>query len=89
MARTTGAIRSRGLEPHEEIIMSQSMTYSEELLHSNPGMDSVRAQQLENWAEQREISNHNKNLYYENPNEYDFNMLVHEEVRRSMHWCET
>lgn len=79
MTRTTGAIRSRGLEPHEEIVMSQSMTYSEELLHSNPSMDSVRAQQLENWAEQREISNHNKHLYYENPNEYEINVLVHEE----------
>jgi hypothetical protein len=69
--------------------MSQSMTYSEELLRSNPSMDSVRAQHLENWAEQREISNHNKHLYYENPNEYDVNMLVHEEVRRSMHRCKT
>ena len=62
MARTTGA-RSRGYEPHEEVMMTQSMSYAEELMYSNPGMDTVRAHQLENWAEQREISNYNKHMY--------------------------
>lgn len=66
MARTMGA-RTRGYEPHEEIIMSQSMSYAEELMYNNPTMDSVHAQQLENWAEQREIFIRNKELYYERP----------------------
>ena len=69
MARTTGA-RSRGYDPHEEIIMTQSMSYAEELMCSNPGMDTVRAHQLENWAEQNEISNYNKHMYGDRTHNY-------------------
>lgn len=58
--------------------MTQSMSYAEELMHSNPSMDAVRAQQLENWAEQREISNYNKHMYYDKLNEYDVNMNAEE-----------
>ena len=61
--------------------MSQSMSYAEELMHSDPNMDFVRAQQLENWAEQREISSTNKYMYYERTQEsYDVNINHHEEV---------
>jgi len=79
VARTTGA-RTRGYEPHEEVIVSQSMSYAEELMHVNPSMDFVRAQQLENWAEQREISSTNKYMYHERTQEsYDVNINDHEE----------
>jgi len=79
VARTIGA-RTRGYEPHEEVIVSPSMSYSEELMNVNPNMDFVRAQQLENWAEQREISSTNKHMYYERTQEsYDVNINVHEE----------
>eukprot|EP00804_Cyclotella_cryptica_P025066 CCRYP_016547-RA/>CCRYP_016547-RA protein AED:0.12 eAED:0.12 QI:406/0.66/0.75/1/1/1/4/209/330 len=77
--------RTGGYEPHEEVIMSQSMSYAEELMHSNPTMDFVRAQQLENWAEQREISSTNKHMYYERTQEsYDVNISHHDEV--GYHW---
>lgn len=33
-----------------------SMSYEDELLQANPGMDQVRARQLENWATQQEIA---------------------------------
>ena len=73
MARTTSA-RSRGTEPHQDIITSDRMSYTEELLDSNPYMDSVRAQQLENWAEQRELSTYNKHMYYDEDQEtYEMN----------------
>lgn len=79
VARTIGA-RTRGYEPHEEVIMSQSMSYAEELMHSDPNMDFVRAQQLENWAEQREISSTNKHMYYERTHEsYDVIINHHQE----------
>jgi len=70
-----------GYEPHEEVIVSPSMSYAEELMNVNPDMDFVRAQQLENWAEQREISSTNKYMYYERTQEsYDVNINDHEEV---------
>jgi len=37
-----------------------SMSYTDELLQDNPGMDMVRAQQLENWATQNEIAKANR-----------------------------
>jgi hypothetical protein len=37
-----------------------SWTYTDELTYNNPGMDSVRAQQLENWATQQEIAMSNR-----------------------------
>lgn len=80
VARTIGA-RTRGYEPHEEVIVSPSMSYAEELMNVNPDMDFVRAQQLENWAEQREISSTNKYMYYERTQEsYDVNINDHAEV---------
>lgn len=72
--------RSRAYEPHEEVILSQSLSYAEELMHSNPNMDAVRAQQLENWAEQRELSNYNKHMYYDRTEEYDVNVNAYDEV---------
>jgi len=83
MARTTSA-RLQGTEPHQDIITSDRMSYTEELLYSNPSMDSVRAQQLENWAEQRELSNYNKHMYYDNNQEaYEMNVNAHDEVSLS------
>jgi hypothetical protein len=79
MARTMSA-RTRGWEPTEDIVMPHSMSYVEELMHSNPTMDSVRAQQLENWAEQREISNHNKHMYYDRSEEYDVTINEQDQV---------
>lgn len=73
--------RSRDYEPHDEVIMAQSMSYAGELMHSNPNMDAVRAQQLENWAEQREISNYNKHMYYGKTDEYHDNMNVDDYAR--------
>jgi len=35
-------------------------SYSDELLHNSPGMDEVRAQQLENWTTQKEIAMANR-----------------------------
>lgn len=37
-----------------------STSYTDELLQDNPGMDMVRAQQLENWATQNEIATANR-----------------------------
>jgi len=39
------------------------MSYTDELLQENPGMDVVRAQQLENWATQQEIVAANRYIY--------------------------
>ena len=50
-------------------------------MYSNPSMDSVRAQQLENWAEQREISSTNRHMYYEKHEEsYETTISAYEEV---------
>jgi len=38
----------------------ETLGYADELLQSNPYMDSVRAQQLENWATQNEIAMSNR-----------------------------
>jgi len=37
-----------------------SLSYADDLLQNNPGMDSVRAQQLESWATQQEIAMSNR-----------------------------
>lgn len=79
MTRTMSA-RTRGYDPHEEMIVSQAMGYAEELMHSNPGIDSVRAQQLENWAEQQEISSTNRHMYYDRHQEsYETTISAYEE----------
>lgn len=44
----------------EEDYAVSSLSYSDELLQSNPGMDPARAQQYENWAEQQEIAQGNR-----------------------------
>ena len=46
-----------------ETLPASTMSYTDELLQSNPGMDTVRAQQLKNWANQREISMSNNYSY--------------------------
>jgi hypothetical protein len=61
LARTSSAKSDEG-------ILSTSMSYADELLEQNPGMDTVRAHQLKNWANQREISMTNSymnNMYQE------------------------
>lgn len=40
-----------------------SMSYVDELLQANPEMDKVRAQQLENWATQKEIALANRHMH--------------------------
>lgn len=77
--------RTRGYDPHEEMIVSQAMGYAEELMHSNPGIDSVRAQQLENWAEQQEISSTNRHMYYDRHQEsYETTISAYEEVSQHL-----
>ena len=87
MARTTSA-RLQGTEPHQDIITSDRMSYTEELLDSNHHMDSVRAQQLENWAEQRELSTYNKYMYYDKDQETcEMNINAHNEVSLRLEIC--
>jgi len=58
---------------YEEVETSQmaTMSYAEELVHSNPSMDEIRAVQLQNWATQQEIASANRymnektQVYYE------------------------
>lgn len=58
---------------YEEVETSQmtAMSYAEELVHSNPSMDEIRAVQLQNWATQQEIASANRymnektQVYYE------------------------
>ena len=57
MTRTLTAKSDEGTLP------ASTMSYTDELLQSNPGMDTVRAQQLKNWANQREISMSNNYSY--------------------------
>jgi len=48
---------------------ASSLSYADELSYSNPSMDSVRAQQLENWANQQEIATSNR--YMNQKGEYN------------------
>ena len=50
-------------ESDQEVFVSGSVTYEDELLQTNPGMNSVRAHQYENWAIQKEIALSNKIMY--------------------------
>jgi hypothetical protein len=45
-----------------------SLSYTDELLQANPGMDLVRAQQLESWTTQQEIAKSNR--YMNNQGQY-------------------
>lgn len=47
---------------YEEVETSQmtTMSYAEELVHSNPSVDEIRAVQLQNWATQQEIASANR-----------------------------
>jgi hypothetical protein len=64
MATTLGAKSDEGALPN-------TMSYSDELVLNNPNMDTVRAQQLNNWANQREISMTNSHNYMNNVEQYD------------------
>eukprot|EP00985_Skeletonema_marinoi_P034344 scaffold43735_cov153-Skeletonema_marinoi.AAC.5 len=63
---------------YEEVETSQTtaMSYAEELVHSNPSIDEIRAVQLQNWATQQEIASANRymnektQVYYEADDEY-------------------
>ena len=48
---------------YDEVETSQmnALSYAEELVHSNPSMDEIRAVQLQNWSMQKEI--HERNRY--------------------------
>ena len=64
MTTTLGAKSDEGTLPN-------TMSYSDELLLNNPNMDTVRAQQLNNWANQREISMTNSHSYMNDVEEYN------------------
>ena len=64
MTTTLGAKSDEGTLP-------DTMSYSDELLLNNPNMDTVRAQQLNNWANQREISMTNSHSYINDVEEYN------------------
>jgi len=53
MARTS-------ISKTDHVVASRIVSYTDELLESNPHMDVVRAQQLENWATQQEIAKTNR-----------------------------
>jgi len=61
----------RDVSPHIARTLTAKMSeqaatatsYADELLQSNPSMDVVRAQQLENWATQQEIALTNRYMY--------------------------
>eukprot|EP00984_Skeletonema_dohrnii_P003321 scaffold1115_cov94-Skeletonema_dohrnii-CCMP3373.AAC.1 len=63
---------------YEEVETAQrtGMSYTEEMMHSNPSMDEIRAVQLQNWATQQEIASANRymnektQVYYEADDEY-------------------
>ena len=63
---------------YEEVETAQrtDMSYAEEMMHSNPSMDEIRAVQLQNWATQQEIASANRymnektQVYYEADDEY-------------------
>jgi hypothetical protein len=55
MARTS-------ISKTDQVVASRIVSYTDELLESNPTMDVVRAQQLENWATQQEIARTNRYL---------------------------
>ena len=61
------------------------MSYADELLRSNPGMDEVRAQQLENWATQKEIALSNKYMNEKICGNYGSDDIVDYEVRNRYH----
>ncbi len=44
----------------DQVVSSRIVSYTDELLESNPHMDIVRAQQLESWATQQEIARTNR-----------------------------
>ena len=64
MAPTLGAKSDEGTLPN-------TMSYSDELLLDNPSMDPVKAQQLNNWANQREISMTNSRSYMDDVEQYN------------------
>lgn len=51
---------ARTLTAKTDQVAVASMSYTDELLQNNPGMDAVRAQQLESWATQQEIATSNR-----------------------------
>ena len=44
----------------DQTYASSGLSYADELMQGNPGMDAARAQQLENWATQNEIAMANR-----------------------------
>jgi len=47
---------------YDEVETSQTagMSYADEMMHSKPSMDEIRAVQLQNWATQQEIASANR-----------------------------
>lgn len=59
----------------DEVEVAESMSYTDELLQNDPGMDKVRAHQLENWATQNEIAVANRYMY-ETSHDYQGNYIT-------------
>lgn len=55
-----------------------SMSYTDELLQSNPGMDHARAQQLENWATQNEVAMSNRYMNDRIQQYHDYSIAEYE-----------
>mmetsp|Transcript_27961 Transcript_27961/g.36110 ORF Transcript_27961/g.36110 Transcript_27961/m.36110 type:complete len:303 (+) Transcript_27961:108-1016(+) len=54
---------ARTLAAKTDQAAATGLSYADELLQINPGMDAARAQQLENWATQQEIAAANRYMY--------------------------
>ena len=77
----------RDTSPH--MARAASTSYADELLHGNPSMDAVRAQQLENWAMQKEIHISNKYAYggsEVNHGNYEYGDIYYEVRYRTMYF---
>jgi hypothetical protein len=56
-------LRKIGRDTSPHMARAASTSYADELMFGNPNMDAARAQQLENWAMQKEIHISNKYAY--------------------------
>jgi len=63
----------------DEGALPDTMSYSDELLINNPNMDTIRAQQLNNWANQREISMSNSRSYMNDVGKYSMDQEEEED----------
>jgi len=71
LANTMAARYSSAYED-VEISPTSAMSYAEELMHTNPSMDEIRAVQLQNWATQQEIASANRYMNEKIQVHYDY-----------------